>query len=83
MDFSVIDGVDEFCCPEMKSMWQNDVIGYGSYQYPHLHSPENKTINLRYWDIYPEGSHCHDEAIEFCPFCGEKIVIKKEGHEDR
>ena len=67
--------VESPCCPDMKMALDEQFIGFGEYD-----SMLNKLdfMCIYHCSPYPEGA-CWDEMeIDFCPFCGEEIIVGEE-----
>jgi hypothetical protein len=63
-----------FCCPEMKGAWEERAVHFGDYE--HIYNRLNR-VCIYHCSAYPEGA-CWDEyVINFCPFCGAKIVCEQ------
>lgn len=63
----------EYCCPKMKKAMNSLKGTYGKY-YSNFLLKDN-TIRMETHSDYDGGSH--DEKINFCPWCGVKVVIEK------
>jgi len=75
-DVEKIKGVVESaCCPDMELALEENFIGFGEYD-----SMLNRvqSICIYHCSPYPEGA-CWDEMIiDFCPFCGDEIIVEEE-----
>lgn len=64
----------DFCCDEMKEAYGERDIIFGESD---TLFNQNKDVNIRTCDVYPEGAFWGECSISFCPFCG--VTIKVEG----
>jgi hypothetical protein len=65
-------GEPEFCCPEMKVAW-GEAIVFGKVDY----NGEGNRVHISRCHPYPEGACWDAYAVDFCPFCGEKIECEE------
>lgn len=62
----------DWCCDEMKKAYDSNFISFGEREW-------GNTINgFCLYDVhcYPEGPSVYELKIDYCPFCGEKIIEK-------
>lgn len=64
-----------FCCDEMKEAFNERFIVFGSYE---GYGADNN-VNIIDCHPWPEGASFEEHTINFCPFCGDKIVTKNIG----
>ena len=70
-------GNREMCCNDMKIALDEHFIGLGDYDNGSFVMPKNEiAINIYQCSPYPEGATWDDMPIQFCPFCGSKIIIE-------
>ncbi len=60
----------DYCCISMDN---SEAVKFGEVDDCFLNRDEN--VNIASCNPYPEGAVWDEEAINFCPFCGEKIQI--------
>jgi hypothetical protein len=69
----------DYCCQDMKKAVEERFIFFGEYD-PGINT--NTDINIAHCNPFREGA-CWDEMpIQFCPFCGTRIIVhdvSKEG----
>lgn len=60
------DGIDDICCKELERAYKEEDI---------IAPLSDNEIIFRCWDFYLEEYNTY--KLNFCPFCGKKIKIKK------
>ncbi len=74
-DIEKIEGkVESPCCPDMELAIGDEFIGFGEFD-SILNSV--KAMCLYQCSPFPEGASWDEMHIEFCPFCGEKIILEE------
>jgi hypothetical protein len=66
----------KFCCEEMKKAFDKKFIGFGEFEDGGYcgFGRANTNINIYSCSPYPEGAFWTEMKINFCPFCGKKII---------
>lgn len=61
-----------FCCDNMEDAWDDKYVGFGEFD---TLLNKNDNVNIYKCNPWPEDAVWEECAINFCPFCGERIEI--------
>ena len=67
--------IESSCCLDMKMALDEYYVGFGEYDDLLNEVPG---VCIYHCNPYPEGASWDEMIINFCPFCGEEIILEEE-----